>query len=451
MLQREGASTVALPVNFTELADFANKTGDLVENFAEDRQVPGWLTKILVPLAATLAILVGIVPVIVVTIVVKLGTFFATNILGTILRTRTENAADFNQVIAAAMSEFLGVEISGDDLPTGKGETGITERVRAIGDKLHDLLTREFGGLDEITPERGALNARAFSGFGINFAVSTAFISILSEIESVGLLQNFRELGSETAQALGLGRLQRLALQPLIRNMIQQPYDLYLKGKLRPDRLSESQYVKAYQQGKLDKGDLQQALAEKGYPDNLIDILIEDVTGKIAAGLVARLVRYNLMNEADAIKELVADGLSEDRAGKVLAATFAERGDSQVSGILTDLETARLEGFLDQGSFSSLVDELPLADEEDRLYRKKVADQLERPRKKLTFAQVKSGIVGGILDFDYLDSFLQNEGYSDDDQLYLTYEILLAQQKEQTKEQIAAAKAARATARPPKI
>jgi hypothetical protein len=378
---------------------------------------------------------------------IKLAAPFAAGVLGAVAGAKEDTKGAMNDVIAAAMTEFLGVEITSSDIPQGQGIQENRARANAIGDKLHDLLTAEFGGLEEITPDRGAANARTFSGFGINFAVTNSFIGLLGELLSLGQVDQFRELGVEVAQALGLGRLQRLALQPLIRNMIQQPYDLFLRGKLRPDRLSESQYVKAYHAGKLDKGDLQQALAEKGYPDDLIDILIEDVTGKVAAGLVARLVRYNLMSEADAIKELVADGLSEDRAGKVFAATNAERGDSQVSGILTDLETARLEGFLDQADFSSLVDELPLADEEDRLYRKKVADQLERPRKKLTFAQVKTGIVGGILDFDYLDTFLQNEGYTSDDQLYLTYEILLALEKTQTKEQIAQAKAARAALR----
>jgi hypothetical protein len=438
---------MALPIDYAGVTEIGNKAGDAVSTFGEEHGFPGWLTQVATMIVASLAMLGPLILATVIQGVLGLGTFFAVTVLTTIGKARTENADDFNQVIAASMSEFLGVEITSDDIPSGKGPGAMVARMRAIGDKLHDLLTTEFGGLEEITPQRGADNARAFSGYALNFAVSTAFIAILTEFETLGLIQNARELGQECAQALGLGRLQRLALQPLIRNMIQQPYDLYLKSKLRPDRLSETQYIAALSSGLLSDQQVRDALAEKGYPDSLIDILIANLTQNLALSTVARLVRYEVMTQEQAIAELVMGGLSNDRATKLLASEGESRADSQASGMLSDLETARLEGFLDQSEFSSLVDELPLSDEEDRLYRKKVADQLERPRKKLTFAQVKTGIVGGILDFDYLDTFLQNEGYTSDDQLYLTYEILLALEKTQTKEQIAQAKAARAALR----
>lgn len=440
-----------LPIDAGGLKNLAGKTFDTIDGFLSDHSVPAFLRAITAGAVTALVMIVPVILAVLVQGVLGVGTWFAVTYLNSVGEIRQKSAADFNAVIAASLSELLGVDISGDDIPTGTGQAATIERVRVIGDKLHDLLTAEFGGLSPINPSTGAENARKFSGFAINFATATAFIAVLTEASSIGLLKNFRELGETTAQSLGLGRLQRLALQPLIRNMIQQPYDLYLKGQLRPDRLTESQYVKAFLSGKLTEDQTREALAQKGYPDDLIELLISDLAGKLTATQLTRLIRYDVLTLDQAVAEMTSDGWEQEKARKVLIAELASRADSQVSGILTDLELARLNGFLDQGEFSALVDELPLSDEEDRLYRKKVADQLERPRARVSFSQVKAAVVSGIEDFDYLDRWLETEGYSDEDQLVLEYEILQALDKQLAKDQIAAQKAARKAAAVPPV
>lgn len=376
-------------------------------------------------------------------IVLAGGTYFATTILGVITKARTENARDFNEVIAAALSELLGYEINPDQFSTGQGPQGMNQRVESIGRALHDMLRNEFVQGGEITPEQGKANAEKFSGFAINFATGSAFVSILTEAVSIGFLKQFRELGVETAQALGLGRLQRLAMQPLIRNAIQQPYDAYYRKILRPDRLSEAQAVRAFRAGNMSEDALRDQLASKGYRDQDIDILIDQLSQKVTATEFQKLIRYNAVSEQDAIDRLTNQGMDNDDAKLLLKTVDAGRADSQLSAILGDLETARLEGFLSQDEFTSDVQDLPIGPEEQSLYLKKIGLQLERPRKKLTLAQVKAGVIAGIVDFDYLDTFLKNEGYSDQDNLILTYEVIQALA---TAEEKAAAKAKKAAA-----
>lgn len=415
-----------LPIDYEGIKVTAAKTYDTVQSFLHDKNVPEWIQPYIAGTVAGIA-LVGIVIVaVVVQGVLGVGTFFATSVLQLIHKVRVENPGDFNQVIAASLSELLGVDISAADLPTGQGAEGINARVLAIGSKLHDLLGSEFGINGVITPEAGAANARKFSGFAINFAVSSAFIAILSEAESFGILKEFRELGVEVAQAIGLGRMVRLALQPLIRNAVQQPYDLYLKSLMRPDRLSEAQVARALYAGDIDTTTARQMLAEKGYADNLIDILLADLAGKVAATELARLVRYNVLTEEQALQHLRKQGIPQEDATLLLKGTLAERGDAQVSAILANLETARLEGFMGQAEFEANLADLPLSDEEQRLYKKRVGIQLERARKHITFAQAKTGIVEGIVDFSFLDQWLTNQGYSDEEHLILTYEVIQA-------------------------
>ena len=413
-----------LPVDTQQLQTLGQSIYNTILGFLVNAGVPQWLAQ---PVAGTLAGVVMLIPaffVVLVQGILGVGTFFATSILTTIGNVRQTNAQDFNAVIAASLSELLGVEISPDSLPGGQGPNGITERMRAIGGTLHDLLISEMGGLRPVNPSDGANNAKAFSGFAINFATASAFIAILTECESFGFLKEFRELGVETAEALGLGRLQRLAMQPLIQNLIQKPYNYYLQAQTRPTRLAESQLIKAYRHGDIQLDDLNTRLAELGYRDEDIPLLIADLTSHVAATELETLIRYNIIKRDEAIARLTASGLDATSADYALQAVENQRADSQVSALLTDLASAYTDGFVDEATYNNVLQGLPLTDEEETLFRTRVGFKQDRARKTVTLAQLQTAIVDGIADFTYMDTWMQRQGYNDEDQLILTYETL---------------------------
>lgn len=431
----------AIPQNLDDVIAATKQAFDFCDALFEKWGVPKIMAQPAAVVLAGQVFVVMFIPAAFIQGVLWMGTKFAVTVLGTITKARTENARDFNEVIAAALSELLGVEISPDQFSNGQGPQGINQRVESIGHALHDLLRSEFVTSGPITPEDGRRNAEKFSGFAINFATGSAFVSILTEAVSIGFLKQFRELGVETAQALGLGRLQRAAMMPLIRNAIQQPYDLYFRAQLRPDRLSESQLINALRAGNVTEDQARQQLAEKGYRDQDIDILIDQLSLKVTSTELARLLRYNVIEQQTALDGLKTQGMTQEDAANLLKSIDLSRADSQVSGMLSDLESARLAGFIDQDQLVGLVNDLPLGPEEIKMFMRKVGRQLEAPRKTITLAQVKAGIIAGIVDFDYLDTWLRNAGYSDQDNLILTYEIILALA---TAEEKAAAKAKKA-------
>lgn len=436
-----------LPVDLDGLGDLAIKVITSVRKFAKDNNVPDFIGSVAAVFIAGNVLIIPLVVVIFIQGLLGIGQFFATTVMRTVAAARTSHAEDFNAVVAAALSESLGTEISPDDIPSGKGTGASNQRNRAVGNKVHDVLTSMMGGLREIQPQDGADNARSFTGFGLNFAISNAFIGILGELTSIGLADNFRELGEDAEQALSLGRLQRLALQPLIRNMIQQPYDLYLRNKTRPDRLSDQQYVHGFHHGDFDETFLRAKLAEKGYPDAEIDRLILELTTHLAEADILRLIRYGDITQDEGVKELNVQGIPEVTAQRLLRATEISRADNIVSSYVNLIEKQFLSGFIDQSTFQSLLNQVPWTEEEKNREVKFVGQTLEYPQTTLTFTQVKAGIVGGILDFDYLDQWLLNQGYSDEDQLYLEYEVLQVLDKTLSKQEITDAKAARGAAR----
>jgi len=343
------------------------------------------------------------------------------------LEAAKENSGDgINRLIAAVIQDLMNVNVAPQLSGSGGGSGNATVDPTATGNALFGVLTDLFGGLQPITPDQGQQNAKALLGFGVNFAIVTGFLGLIGGFVPFAHVDELKGFGEDLAHVLGLGRLTHTAVTPLIRNMISQPLDLWLRDILRPDRLSEAQLVRALHAGQLDQDTFNQAMAEKGYRDQDIALLIQDLAAKVQGSELETLVRYGVITTDQAVSQLQNQGMPQASAQQEMQALDEAKGDSQVGAFLSDLENARVAGFMSQVEFSANVDDLPLSDEEDRLYRKRVAAKVERTRKTLSEGQVMKCVVDGILDFNYFDTWLTNEGYSSDDQTALYF--LLAEQ-----------------------
>jgi hypothetical protein len=419
------ANTV-LPVDAAGLKALSDSIYRAGYKQLHDQGAPDWLA---IPAAGLVSVAMMAIPAIFAAFangLITVGSFFAVQFLGTIDNLKQTNKSDFNNVIAASTNELLGTDINGDQLTGGSGAGGSMEDNLALGKALIGIFEEAFGGLQPVTPQQGADNAKKFAGWAINFSTNQGFLSILTEACSIGLLKEFHELPEALKSSLGIGRLQRAALAPLVRNCISQPYDLYLKYLLRPDRLAEGQIVRALKAGQLDDTTARQMLAEKGYRDSDIDLLIADLAAKIAAGELFTLVRNGDLTLDQALAKLTDAGMDADNAKLQMKALDEGKADSQVGGILSDLEGAFTDGFIDSVAYNAALDKLPLSDSEDAMFRMKVGLHQERPRKRITFAQMQKGIVEGVVDFSYMDTWLTAEGYGPDDQNILTFEVLTA-------------------------
>jgi hypothetical protein len=436
-----------IPIDFGQIDKLGKKIYDAIVSHVSATFIPSWVTQLIAGVLTDFCMVLPICLAVVVQGVVGLGSFTATTFLQLVGEIRTKNSGDVNAVIAASVNELLGTSISAGQLPGGGSSPPGIDNLGALGDAVVGQFEKALGGLQPVSPEQGAANARKFAGFSLNFALSEGFLSILTEAASLGFLKEFHELPDAVRSSLGLGRLQRAALAPLIRNCISQPYDLYLKGLLRPDRLSEGQLVRALRAGDIQEAEVRQQLAQKGYRDSDIDILLKDLTAKIAASELSILVRYGDLTLDQAIAKLTAGGMDADAAKLLLKSQSEAKADTQVGGILSDLEAAYTDGFIDQMIFDAILSKLPLSDDEEQMYRLKVGAHMERPRKRISFAQLKAGIVAGFADFTYVDTWLNAEGYGHEDQMILTMEIIQAMDSAAAKAKAHAATAAKALAK----
>jgi len=340
----------------------------------------------------------------------------------------------FRDLISAAINDLTGanVELTGGD-SSDAGNTKAQDNA-AAGAAIFDVLTQMFGGFGNISPDQGAANAKAFLGFGVNFAVVTAFLGIIGGLVPILRVEELKGIGEEVAHALGLGRLTHTAVTPLVRNMIAQPFDLWLRAQLRPDRLAEAQLVRALRSGNMDEATVRQQLAEKGYPDDAIDFLLTDLEERLALGELMTLLLNSDLSEQDVINNLTLLGMPEDQANLRLKAAREQTAKSQQDSLLSALGTSYINGFIDEGTYSAMLDKLPISDEQDQAFRQRIGFEQETPRKRVAFSDVKNAIVANIVDFTYLDTWLAAEGYDPQSNLILNYEVIEAMKTATDKE-----------------
>lgn len=396
-------------------------------------------------IGAVLGLALGLIGLLI-TIVVMIGDPIIRVFLRVLTKVRTDTVPEQIDISASVLSEFLATEISPEHLRTGKTGDATIDAARAIGGALLDRLTKEFAPNGVVTPDSGEKAAQAFAGYGVNFAVQNTMIGTLADALSFHLLEDFRELGVEVAQNLGLGRLVRQALQPLVRNTISEPFDQQLRKRYRPDQLSETDAIQAFFGEFITSDQLQEIFARKGYSDLFITTLVQLRKPTWTDADVSTLMRNGLMPDAEAIGNKRGQGWSDFDSKRQLQLTDLKRAEPAITSYRDLIRKQRIDQLLDQDTYNKLLDALPLSDLEKQWERNLVGQTLEIPRAFLTRAELKAAFLQGLVDFDYVDTWFSRLGMSADDENLEEFLFLIELNKFTDAQQAKADKAARTAA-----
>jgi len=335
-------------------------------------------------------------------------------------QSKEQGGQGFNDLIAAGIKDLLGV-----DVVISQGSSGNPALdAGATGAAIFQAFTSILGGLQPIDPATGNQNAQNFLGMSTNFAAVTAFLGIIGGLFPAIHLDELKSIGEELRSTLGLGRLSHTALTPLANDLVAVPLRQFLNNATRPTRLKEAQLVKALHSGLMQDADVRQELAYLGYSDSFIDFLLTDLAVKLALAEQILLIDNGDIQEKDVINNLTLAGMPEDQAQLQIAAARYAQQKTQWSALLSELESSYVNGFVDQATYNSMLDKIPFDSGELDVFRAKVGFKQEVPRRRVSFAEVKTAIVQGITDFSYLDTWMAAEGYDADSQNIMTFQVM---------------------------
>ena len=359
----------------------------------------------------------------------------------------------FAEISVVILGELMGAELASADIPGGNNFSDHIARAERLGSIFHDLLVTEFAGKGTLEPADRVKAAERFSGLLINFGTATGIIATLGGMIPIGHIDEIREIPEEVAKNLGLGRLHRLVMRPLIQTMIAEHYQWFLNLKFRPTQFTVADLVNPFQQEQMPPSLVHDSLARLGYSDDKIAALIRLHQKKAPVADLLRAYRWKEIPRETAIQQIQAMGYSELDAGAVITAYEREREDSHTDSLVSAVIDALKFGNIDEVEARSLLDALPLLDGEKEIILARAQYLRRVPHRSLTLAQIEHLFEVGIFDLTDFDDRVSALGFSDDDTAALRLDILLKlnQQKEaaKAKAEAAAKKAAAAAAKSP--
>ncbi len=349
----------------------------------------------------------------------------------------------FNRLVAAVLSDTLGVEVSAEELQNATFEGGRVAAMTKAGADLFNVLGNEFisgnqdtapgpgiGGLPgeegkPLTPEQGVKAAQSFIGFALSFAVRQGNVAFLSSALPWEWLSGIREYGEMMAKNLGLGRLVRRALQPYIQTLIATPLQEALNRQYRPHVMDAKQLASAYIRSEIDRSDYVNRLQGLGYKDGDVDLLISDSYTRLPLRDVYILAENGLISDSDAQSRISALGFNTSdipllrQALNLEVVQAADR--DYVKGAIADLHN----GQISLSTFDSDVDSTTLPKAEKDALKRNGANRVGSRHRQLSLGFLKRAFIDGQITIDELMQHVAALGFSQDDQDIIEVEVLL--------------------------
>jgi hypothetical protein len=250
---------------------------------------------------------------------------------------------------------------------------------------------------------------------------------------------------------LGLGRVSRRVLAPLIKVMVADPYTWKLHLDYRPALLPEGAAVREYLRGKLTAAQLDTALGKLGYSPDNIKALINLNTKEVPLSELDYRVAHGHLSIEQALP-ILKDAGYDDVTARMLLTTAGQKRLDELDAKRMDLYVAAYErGEIDEPTMRAAIDASFITDAEKALQDAMAITKRQLNVKHLSLGDVEKMIKAHIMNLDDLRIWMTRENYPPEEQifleLYLLAEISNADQATAAKKAKAAAAAAAAAAR----
>lgn len=356
--------------------------------------------------------------------VFRAAAFIIANFLTGLDVVRENNQDSLNTIIAAALSDIMGVPVTSGDIPSKGGGQNNINIARGIGRKVLNVITQELGGNVGGDVGPGEAGAQGFLGFGINFAMNDGLLSFISELASIGYIKEFKEIPQALRGAMGLGRLTRLALQPPLHALVTVPYTREVNFKYRPHQLTANEYITAMDAGRLTEDEARTQLGQLGFDNLLVTEMFAQRKPKLKVHDIDALQRWGKITQDQALQMLRDDGIPVDIGQQMLDSLDLARADHAEQAYAAEILALAKGRYIDSVTYSSLIQRLHFSPAEQQGWLNRLGVYLDSQTKRLNLGEMLYLLEHNLLTTDQLDTWAAAEGYNPDTaamlDLYLT-------------------------------
>jgi hypothetical protein len=337
-----------------------------------------------------------------------------------------EGTTGFYDLSATILGDLTGVEVNKEALKNSAFGSGRLAAMQEFGANLYKLLEQEFKPASGDLETGDTAPAEKFLGFLMNFAIRQGNIELLCSMipEEYRFADGFRAYGELMAKNLGLGRMARRALQPLIQILVADPLMYQLQKQYRPKRIGASPAIKKFFRDPTFQPKLLEELAQEGYTDERINDLIEEMRPLLAE---RQLIEYGFRfgeqtgsvggAAVPGTKDLLMQrGFTDAEAQKLIDISRPSLKENEVGVLFANgvIEHQVASDYLAKLGYDSDTAELVLR-----------AHSLQHQHaRRIGLAELKRAFHNSVIDLLELKAHLTAQGYSDDDIQIITLDLL---------------------------
>jgi hypothetical protein len=337
---------------------------------------------------------------------------------------RKDMDPEVGQVSILVLNELLGTDFKVTGVATKKGLAAHLERAFQVGSKFHQQMLDNFTADEWKTGTVGRGGAERLTGQIINFGTATALLGLAGEVGSVGLFKDFRLIGEQVTSGLGLGRLNRFAMKPLVKTTVELPYTWWLNKTYRPTQFKPGEVINPFTSQLMDKEHIYNAMALAGYSDDKTEELIKLHQKRLSLDDVEILKRWGYWSEDVTHKYLVNLGWPEELADTAGRIPELKRIDGRINKYIDKLEAAVDAGHLAAEDALALIKPLPVTEDERAVIQTTMMSFAKVPHRSLTFTEISQAFADGLLTVDDMVTRFQQLGFNGDD-LSVVVELVL--------------------------
>jgi hypothetical protein len=273
--------------------------------------------------------------------IIKIASRVAIYFAGAVMRAEDRNAAEFRALTNAALQDLTGVD-------RGAGN-------KAIGKTLLESLSGGAGAAPGGTLGPSTAGAEAYMEIVMQLALEGYVEGGITSALSLGYLDKFTELDDILAQVLGLGRMSRRVMQPLMGAKVITPMQWHVNKLYRPELLSPADAVRQYLRHNWTWEQTTEELARQGWSAERIDALVEAQRKFFSPSDIRQFVTREHWNADQGTQHLLDQGYTEEEARDALRLEGLKRFEQLEAAEGGAIVTAYANHEIDDGEFDDLM------------------------------------------------------------------------------------------------
>jgi hypothetical protein len=326
-----------------------------------------------------------------------------------------EDNPELGRLAASILGGLFGHSFAAT-IPGGILNPGnLDDNAEAVGAAV---LQSVFGGLQlegGATLEPGLERAESYLGTIANLVTRGFILDLVEEMVPHWHLEVIHNLEHELLSGLGLGRIARTVLRPIVTTLVADPAQWALNLSYRPTLLPDAVAIRQWLVGAWGDAELDDELGRKGFSADRIDALVNAHKKHLSAADLFTLVEHKILDEAAALDHISADGYDDQTRDLLWQAMAAKRREGLTERAANTWLRKYEEGLIDHDTFVRSLSTLNLPDDVAALYALVGGAARETPQRVLSLGDMRQAWTKNLVTQGEFHDYMIRLGYSDED------------------------------------